>query len=420
MESMIKVGVFDAWGTRPQILDALDRLMSYSGTTHDAAAVGQMSLFGGSMAGAAGLAVDLLSPSASSLQVDQREILDWEKELVGVYISEHPLSRYLELASELASANTAELIEMANNRGVSVLGLLTYLRTHVTKKGDSMAFGSLEDLQGTVELIFFPRTWKQVRSRVELDRVYLVMGKVRTGNGDRPQIIVERIQNDLTVARPADLALNGSPDERPPTGHRPARPTAPSPEVPPVAKTLPVPEQKATQSAAPKPATTTTADRPATTSRSGPPPPPNFEPDDAYSSAMPASRPATVEPSPAKPRPPAATATPSEPEAADSNRGDTPSLEPPTATEPLATSVSGEPVGLPRVVVVHLQPDGAWRETCRQVVQLAGRYAGHDSLLIRVSGQPMAMEFPNLNTCYCPELIDDVRRLPAIVGVEAI
>ncbi|UCG25974.1 MAG: DNA polymerase III subunit alpha, partial [Chloroflexota bacterium] len=210
LESMIKVGVCDAWGSRPQLLEALDRMMSYSGTTFDAAAAGQMSLFGSALSGEAGLAVELLNPESSLPQVDQREVLNWEKELVGVYISEHPLSQYLELAAELGSATTSELEEMANGRAVSILGLLTYLRTHVTKKGDSMAFGSLEDLQGTVELIFFPSIWKRVRSLVEVDRVYLITGKVRTENGDRAQVIVERIQNDLTVARPADVAIETS------------------------------------------------------------------------------------------------------------------------------------------------------------------------------------------------------------------
>ncbi|MGD8856545.1 MAG: DNA polymerase III subunit alpha, partial [Chloroflexota bacterium] len=287
LESMIKVGVFDAWGTRPQLLDALDRMLGYSGTTHDAAAVGQMSLFGGAMAGTASLAVELLNPSTSLPEVDQREILDWEKELIGVYISEHPLSRYLDLASELGSATTADLAEMANNRGVSVLGLLTYLRTHVTKKGDSMAFGSLEDLQGTVELIFFPRTWKQVRAMVELDRVYLVMGKVRTENGDRPQIIVERIQNDLTVARPADLGAatvtpaSPSPDEppaEPPRAKRgrAAKPPAAAPEAPQV---RPI-------------------EQPAAATTGGPPPPPNFEPD-AYLYSTPRGPAATLESPPA-------------------------------------------------------------------------------------------------------------------------
>ncbi len=427
LESMIKVGVFDAWGSRPQLLDALDRMLSYSGTTHDAAAVGQMSLFGGAMDGDAGLAVDLLSPSSSLPAMDQREILAWEKELVGVYISEHPLSRYLDLAAELASATTADLAEMANNRGVSVLGLLTYLRTHVTKKGDSMAFGSLEDLQGTVELIFFPRTWKQVRSLVELDRVYLVMGKVRTENGDRPQIIVERIQNDLTVARPADV------DERPAA---PPPPDRARPAVPPPAASAdtassgkpassgkraplerPAPKRKVPptgkQAAGPKPAAQQML-------ASGPPPPPNFEPDDDYlfappggQAAAPPRRPplddVNAEPAPIRPGPMPSAATPPSDLQAKSEK-----------PAPPVNADDAEANGPPKVVTVQIQADDLWRDTCRRIVQLAGGFEGQDSLRISIYGQPMAMDFPNVRTCYCPELIDQVRRLPGIAGVEAI
>jgi DNA polymerase-3 subunit alpha len=178
LESMVKVGVFDDWGSRLQLLDALERMMSHSGKTHDAAAVGQMSLFGGSGFGAAmDVHIELLRSERDVEQVDHREVLNWEKELIGVYLSEHPLSRYVDLLQSITSVTTAELDESTNGRIVAVLGLLSYLRTHTTRKGDPMAFGGLEDLQGTVELIFFPRTWKECRADIELDQVYLVRGK---------------------------------------------------------------------------------------------------------------------------------------------------------------------------------------------------------------------------------------------------
>jgi hypothetical protein len=90
----------------------------------------------------------------------------------------------------------------------------------------------------------------------------------------------------------------------------------------------------------------------------------------------------------------------------------------PVPTEPVADKEMAN--GSPRVVVVQIRPDDGWRETCRQVVHLAGRYEGHDSLRIMIWGHAMAMEFPNVSTCYCPELIDDVRRLATIASVEAI
>ncbi|MGD2050377.1 MAG: DNA polymerase III subunit alpha, partial [Chloroflexota bacterium] len=201
MESMVKVGVFDAWGTRPQLLESIDRIISHSGNTHQAAAAGQMSLFGG-LIGAENVGVELLKPDVTLSDVDQREILDWEKELVGVYISEHPLSRHLDLLQDIVTATTADLDEAANGKPVTMLGLLTYLRKHVTKKGALMAFGELEDLQGTAELLFFPSTWKECQSIVAQDKVYIVKGKVRVDGGDRAKVIVDDITDNLTLAKP--------------------------------------------------------------------------------------------------------------------------------------------------------------------------------------------------------------------------
>jgi DNA polymerase-3 subunit alpha len=411
LESMIKVGVYDAWGSRPQLLEALDRMMSYSGTTFDAAAAGQMSLFGSARSGDGGLAVELLSPESSLPQVDPREVLNWEKELVGVYISEHPLSRYLELAPELASATTGDLDDMVNGRAVSILGLLTYLRTHVTKKGDSMAFGSLEDLQGTVELVFFPSVWKRVRSAVEVDHVYLVMGKVRSQNGDRAQIIVERIQNDLTVARPADIASDYGSQGPEAQDQRPPRPPSPprdpmKPETNAVSReqdrdtlSRPAQENGLASGEGPVGSSPPGADV-APVTGSGAPPPPNFDPDDdaLY-----------------RPAPKASTSPP----------------DPPAEVEHVATAHSNEspaeessPAGnknapvVSRTIVIRIRPDETWRQTCRQVVRLAGRYEGGDALRISVSGRTMAMEFPNMKTLFCPEFVEDVESLGAIDGVD--
>jgi DNA polymerase-3 subunit alpha len=411
LESMIKVGVYDAWGSRPRLLEALDRMMSYSGTTFDAAAAGQMSLFGSAHSGDGGLAVELLSPETSLPQVDQREVLNWEKELIGVYISEHPLSRYLELAPELASATTGDLDDMVNGRAVSILGLLTYLRTHVTKKGDSMAFGSLEDLQGTVELVFFPSVWKRVRSAVEVDQVYLVMGKVRSRNGDRAQIIVERIQNDLTVARPADIASDYGSQGPEAQDQRPPRPPSPPREpMKPVTNAVgheqdrdtlsrPALENGVASGEGPVGSSPPGADV-APVTGSGAPPPPNFDPDDD-ALYRPAPRVSTSPPDPPAEIEHVATAHSNESRAEESSPAG-------NKNAPVAS----------RTIVIRIRPDETWRQTCRQVVRLAGRYEGGDALRISVSGRTMAMEFPNMKTLFCPEFVEDVESLGAIDGVD--
>ena len=204
LESMIKVGVFDKWGTRPQLLDALDRMMANSGKTHDAAAVGQMSLFGllGGGTGS-GIKTDLLRSAREIEAIDHRQLLDWEKELIGVYLSEHPLQQSLAELKAVISATTSDLDETKNGKEVVMAGLIAHLRPHTTKKGDAMAFGSLEDLEGKVDLLFFPKTWQAVRGRVKVDQIVIVRGKVQAEN-DSLTVIVDEVRDKFESVKAAD------------------------------------------------------------------------------------------------------------------------------------------------------------------------------------------------------------------------
>ncbi|MEI2607476.1 MAG: LAGLIDADG family homing endonuclease [Candidatus Promineifilaceae bacterium] len=208
LESMIKVGVFDKWGTRPQLLDALDRMMANSGKTHDAAAVGQMSLFGllGGGTGS-GIKTDLLRSAREIEAIDHRQLLDWEKELIGVYLSEHPLQQSLAELKAVISATTSELDETKNGKEVVMAGLIAHLRPHTTKKGDAMAFGSLEDLEGKVDLLFFPKTWQAVRGRVKVDQIVIVRGKVQAEN-DSLTVIVDEVRDKFESVKAADDQWN--------------------------------------------------------------------------------------------------------------------------------------------------------------------------------------------------------------------
>jgi DNA polymerase III alpha subunit len=86
---------------------------------------------------------------------------------------------------------------------VTVAGLVSYVRHHITKKGDSMAFAQIEDLQGTLELVIFPRVWEQTRDLWEPERILVVRGKVSVRGRD-PSILVDSATNEITTARPLD------------------------------------------------------------------------------------------------------------------------------------------------------------------------------------------------------------------------
>lgn len=399
MESMVKVGVFDAWGTRPQLLESIDRIISHSGNTHQAAAAGQMSLFGG-LKGADSIGVELLKPNVTLSEVDQREILDWEKELVGVYISEHPLTRHLDLLQDIVTATTADLDEAANGKPVTILGLLTYLRKHVTKKGALMAFGELEDLQGTTELLFFPSTWKECQSIVVQDKVYIVKGKVRIDGGDRAKVIVDSITDNLTLAKPI---ASRAPLPKPPETLDPESDFEPQFDGMIEFSTESSDEEVGSESENMKP-----------------PPPPNFEPEEGDWLTA--------------------------PEPLLDEQGQTSSIQQDTEQEPIvidetpplpakadSSSIDGDmtPVKsllsdpsistrrtLGRIIVVDVQPTGDWKKTCRKLVKLSEEYTGHDSLRIRIADRALVMDFPNQNTHLCSDLMIAIENVPAVCGVE--
>jgi DNA polymerase-3 subunit alpha len=382
LESMVKVGVFDEWGSRPRLLEAIDRLISHSGSSHEAASAGQMSLFGALSGLNANVGVELLKPESALPKVDPREVLSWEKELIGVYLSEHPISRLVGLLQDVAKTTTADLEEMVNGRGVTLAGVITSVRGLTTKKGEAMAFAMLEDLRGAVELLFFPRTWKECRDKVKIDQVLLVRGKVQLDNGDarRAKVVVDGVDNNPTVARAASAE-----DEygQPPGAGYAGLPIALEPE--------PYYEVEAHDNGA----------------SFVPPPPPNFEEEDgayvtavveeAAESGSRIGENVVVAPAPTQESPPA-TAAPANGVAANGGR-------------PQGNGASS------RLVVVEVQPVAGWRDTFRQTLQAALRYDGGDCLAVSLRGQELVMDFPGRNTLFCPELINDLKHLPGVVDV---
>jgi DNA polymerase III subunit alpha len=192
LESMIKVGALDNFGTRAALLQALDQLISVSGSHFKAALSGQMTFFGSIQ----GVEEHIVLPMVS--EIDRREKLEWEKELIGLYVSDHPLSPYLAVMTEAVTHFSGQLKEANPNEKVTVAGMVTKFRPHVTKDGKAMGFATIEDLQGTIELILFPRTWDACSDKIRPDAVVLVTGKPDIGTGD-PKVLVDKLEEiDLT------------------------------------------------------------------------------------------------------------------------------------------------------------------------------------------------------------------------------
>ncbi len=198
MESLIRVGALDSLGQRMAMYQALDQIMAISASHFKAEQAGQMSFFGMEN----GIEEEITLPVVYN--VDSRQQLEWERELLGLYVSDHPLSPYLPILRRKITHFSGELGELRNKAKVTVAGMVTRMRPHQTKTGKSMGFATIEDIQGNVELILFPRTWEQFGELVVIDQVLVVQGKVDNENSD-PKILVDHMAVEtLTDLPPED------------------------------------------------------------------------------------------------------------------------------------------------------------------------------------------------------------------------
>ncbi len=187
LECLIRVGALDCFGPRKAMLSVMDQMVSISHSHFKAAESGQMSIFGS----ASGIEEDLRLPQGTIL--DRREQLEWEKELIGLYVSDHPITPYLPYIRQKTTHFSNELSEVEHQSKVVVAGLITRMRTLTTKKGDPMAFATVEDLQGPIELVIFPRTWEKYALLVQPETVILAEGKIDAAGGD-PKVLVDVIK----------------------------------------------------------------------------------------------------------------------------------------------------------------------------------------------------------------------------------
>lgn len=179
-ESLIKSGAFDEFGERSHLLANLDTILAFGQKMQKEAESGQANLFGESMADSVATKLDL---DTSGPETDERESLQWERELLGIYLSKHPLDQfdaYLEEHSVAISSLTTAM----DNKKVTVGGVISTLREITTKNGAKMAFVGLEDKGGELELIVFPNAYAENPEMWERDAVIVATGKINTKDRD--------------------------------------------------------------------------------------------------------------------------------------------------------------------------------------------------------------------------------------------
>jgi DNA polymerase-3 subunit alpha len=181
LESLIKAGALDRFGDRAVLLKNLDVMLAFASRLQKERASGQTDLFGN--------AVDVpiarvqLMLDTTEEPINQRELLLWERELLGIYLSQHPLESYEAILSEQAIPLAGLKVEH-DGRAVSVGGAIQDVREITTKNGQRMAFIKIGDQSTDMELILFPSIYQQTTGIWERDRVVLVKGKVNAKDRD--------------------------------------------------------------------------------------------------------------------------------------------------------------------------------------------------------------------------------------------
>lgn len=214
LECIIKVGAMDNFGKRAALLASLDRIVSISNNHFRAAEAGQLSLFGE----VTGVVEEITLPevnnpsTGSGHGVDKREMLGWERELIGLYISDHPLTPYQQTFAQIVSYFSGQLNEAQHEEKVRVAGLVTHVRPYTTKTNKPMGFVTLEDIQGNMDLVLFPRTWTQYREQITVGQIVIVEGRV-DANSTPPKILVDTVRTEIKILEP--LSADKPPQPKP-------------------------------------------------------------------------------------------------------------------------------------------------------------------------------------------------------------
>lgn len=184
LESLVKAGALDRFAKRESLYAGLELLVKASSSSTKKAA-NQLTIFGEEEQKNTRATITL--PAGTP---DKKSNLIWEKELLGLYLSDHPLKEYSELLQKVATPLTEVRLEDAG-KTIRVGGIVHEVKKITTKSNQMMAFVQLEDLSATVELVIFPTVFKDQQKLWELDTMVLVEGKINDKDGSA-KILVDK------------------------------------------------------------------------------------------------------------------------------------------------------------------------------------------------------------------------------------
>ena len=194
-DSLIKSGGFDAMGDRSDLLYNLETIQAFASKVQKEALSGQTDLFGGLEDSAS--IQPTVTMQAAPAKHTEKERLTWERELLGLYISAHPLDNY-DAYFEEQTIPLSRMTADVDGKKATIGGLVSTVRTIITKSGTKMAFVGIEDKTAEGEVIIFPNLYEQVGAKLVQDAVIRVTGKMsardRDGNlGTEAKMIADEV-----------------------------------------------------------------------------------------------------------------------------------------------------------------------------------------------------------------------------------
>lgn len=188
LESLVKCGAFDEYNLfRAQLMAMIDAALEMGSTLQKDKSRGQFSFF---ESGGSDFQDNQSVPDIPEWPENQK--LAYERELMGFYVSSHPLASHGKVLKNYATANTESLSELKDQAEVTMGGIVDGIKEIFTKKGDKMGFVNLQDLSGSCEVIVFPELYKNSGALLQKDAKIFIKGKINTRD-DIPKVIADEI-----------------------------------------------------------------------------------------------------------------------------------------------------------------------------------------------------------------------------------
>jgi DNA polymerase-3 subunit alpha len=199
LESLIKAGALDCFpGNRAQKLAVIGELVESAQASARNNLAGQLSLFAmpGDDGAIGGIRIERRLPPAADYS--RQDLLQMEKDMLGIYLTGHPLNDVKERIMELTDMDTRRLYDkeddtVRDGMTVTIAGIISARKNMVTKKGQNMAFLTVEDLYDSLEAVVFPKTYEKCRDSLDVDNIVLLTGKLDLKDEDDPKILADNV-----------------------------------------------------------------------------------------------------------------------------------------------------------------------------------------------------------------------------------